>query len=144
MKTRCSNPNFAQYADYGGRGITVCDEWVSSFTAFFRDMGPRPSKKHSLERLDNNGPYSKDNCTWALRHQQGRNTRANRMLTHDGRTQCITDWAKEAGITQGMLSTRLSKGIPLHIALKKRPQRRVEHVCADCGSLHVIRHVEWL
>ena len=78
MKYRCHNKNHPAYSCYGGRGITVCDHWRDSFKAFLADMGPKPSNKHSLDRINNDGNYEPSNCRWATRCQQQRNTRMNR------------------------------------------------------------------
>jgi hypothetical protein len=75
MKARCLNPNYHHYKDYGGRGITICKRWVDSFEAFFADMGPKPSRRHSLDRKNNNGNYNKSNCRWATAKQQASNRR---------------------------------------------------------------------
>ena len=110
MCSRCTNQNVFEFKDYGGRGIVVCDRWLNSFAAFFEDMGPRPSSKHSLDRIDNNGNYEPGNCRWATRKEQSRNTRASRMLTFMGETKCLTDWAIEIGLSPATLAKRLDYG----------------------------------
>lgn len=109
MLQRCGNPKTQKYTAYGGRGITVCAEW-SSFEQFYKDMGPRPSKDHSIDRIDNNGNYCKENCRWATRKEQQNNKRSNRMLTCKGETHALTQWAAELGISLDGLRWRLKQG----------------------------------
>lgn len=94
IKRRCGNPSFKHFKHYGGRGICVCARWLASFSNFLADVGLRPSKKHSIDRIDNNGNYEPGNCRWATRHEQMSNTRRNHLVTFEGQTRTITDWAK--------------------------------------------------
>ncbi len=110
MKNRCANPRNEQFQHYGGRGIYVCAEWRESFPQFLADMGRKPTEKHSIDRIDNNGPYSKENCRWATPIEQQNNNRHNRFLTHQGRTQTTAMWARELGVNVNTLRVRLFSG----------------------------------
>jgi hypothetical protein len=131
IRQRCLNPNDPGYHRYGGRGITICDRW-SVFENFLTDMGPRPSPDHSIDRKDNDGPYSPDNCQWATIRVQTRNRRANVRVTAFGRTQVLKDWAHEVGINYQTISARLNAGWPIETALtaprKKGPRRELNLV----------------
>lgn len=90
MNSRCSNPYSDSYPNYGGRGITVCAEWEDSFQAFYSYLGPRPSPKHSLDRIDNNGPYAPGNVRWATEDEQRRNKRIKSHVGERFGNLCIT------------------------------------------------------
>jgi len=107
MKTRCYNAKAPFWRHYGGRGIIVCDRWKNSFVNFFTDMGLRPSPKHSIDRIDNNGDYSPDNCQWSTKKEQARNARSNVFITYKGKTQCFSAWSEELGIIKGTLWSRI-------------------------------------
>lgn len=109
MIDRCLDPNEAVFKHYGGRGISVCDRWLNSFENFYADMGPKGTAA-SIDRIDNDGNYEPRNCRWASRAQQARNRRNNHLITIRGRTQCVTDWAREAGVSLGTALTRLKRG----------------------------------
>ena len=120
IKNRCTNSNEKTYPDYGGRGIRVCDRWLdpeNGFVCFLVDIGHRPSKKHSIDRIDNDGHYCPENCCWATTTEQSRNRRSNVNITFDGKTQCIAAWADELGIKKVTLTQRIHKGWPVEKAL---------------------------
>lgn len=112
MQRRCYTPSASHFAEYGGRGITVCEAWRASFPAFLADVGPRPSPTHSIDRIDVNGNYEPGNVRWATREEQHRNQRSNRMLTIDGVTMCATDWAKQSPVSFVAITRRLDAGWP--------------------------------
>lgn len=108
MKARCDNPNYKQYKDYGGRGITYDPGWAE-FELFVEDMGLAPEGR-TLDRIDNNGNYCKSNCRWATRIQQGRNKSNNRHLEFNGKNMCISEWAEYLGVEPRLLRVRLNRG----------------------------------
>ena len=105
MWTRCTNPNQRTWANYGGRGIKVCDRW-KDFQLFLADMGERPDGC-TLDRLDNDGDYCPENCHWQTLARQSRNKRNTLSLTYAGRTQPLADWAEELGMLYATLYNRL-------------------------------------
>lgn len=117
-KTRCFNPRVRNYAEYGGRGISMCEEWRGSFEAFYRDMGDRPSPIHSLDRIDTNGDYEKSNCRWSTDKEQCRNTRFNRILEIDGQRMPLVEAAERYGIKRATIWRRLEAGWSVHEAVK--------------------------
>ena len=92
MLDRCYRPSDCSFQNYGGRGICVCDRWRESFENFYADMGEPPTDNHSIDRIDNDGPYCKENCRWATRTEQVNNTRVNRLITIHGETKTLAQW----------------------------------------------------
>ena len=127
-KARCYNQAQKQFRDYGGRGIAMHDSWKDDFATFLRDVGPRPSPQHTLDRTDNNGDYAPGNVRWATKAEQARNTRQTQRLTLQGRTMCLEDWSKETGIPPQTLSQRLKLGWPAHRILTPAPAPHVRAV----------------
>lgn len=109
MLQRCRNPKNPAYSKYGGRGITVCDQWLS-FERFLSDMGVRPDGK-SLDRINNNEGYSPSNCRWASRKTQNSNKTTTVLLTIDGVTQCARDWSRSIGVNQSLITNRVKAGM---------------------------------
>jgi len=93
MRERCHCKTNVNYKNYGARGIGICDEW-NEFSRFLSDMGARPSSDHSIDRIDNNKGYCKENCRWATRTQQGNNRRTCYYISAYGVTLSITEWSR--------------------------------------------------
>lgn len=108
MIQRCNNTNHQHYKNYGGRGIAVCKRW-KKFDNFLEDMG-EVSAGLQIDRTDNNGNYCKSNCRWVTQKQNSRNRRSNRLIKHNGKTQCLTVWAEEFNISVCLLFDRLRNG----------------------------------
>lgn len=124
MRDRCTNPNAASYENYGGRGITVCEEWMSSFDAFMRDMGPKPTIKHSIDRIDNDGGYNKDNCVWSNRKVQASNRRPIKPVTVLGVLYPSLKAACAAfGTSPTSVWDRQKRGVPFEIAVTHKFSR---------------------
>lgn len=115
MLQRCENPKHTGFSYYGGRGIQVCDRW-HDFNNFLADMG-EPPPRYTLDRIDVNGNYEPSNCKWASRREQSNNRRNNTLITFDGETHTIANWARLKNLTKGALITRISNKWPLEKAL---------------------------
>ena len=109
MVARCNNPKRKDYSRYGGRGIKVCERWLK-LESFIDDMGVRPPNK-SLDRIDNNKGYCKDNCRWATKYEQVRNRHNNIFVDFKGKKLLLPELAKKTGISKSTLYYRYSKGI---------------------------------
>ncbi len=123
ISQRCYNEKDEHYPDYGGRGISVCLRWRDSFENFLADMGERPSIKHTIDRINNNGNYEPGNCRWATKKEQGRNRRNNTILTMNGVSKCLADWADDFHIEGRVITYRMKRGWPIEKAIKT-PSRK--------------------
>jgi hypothetical protein len=123
MKQRCSDPNCASYEYYGAKGVKVCTRWMH-FSNFIADMGPKPAREYSIDRLDASKDYEPGNCRWATLTQQQRNKDTTVLLTFQGETLPVAAWADRSGIPYQLLWERIKNGWPLEIAMsaKKYPR----------------------
>lgn len=110
MKQRCSNPACSDYKYYGGRGITVCERWKESFAEFVADMG-EPQEGMTLDRIDNNGPYSPENCRWATRKQQTDNSTRVKIIEAHGRRLNYSEWGRLLGVSSTAITQRIHRGM---------------------------------
>ena len=120
MKGRCNNPNKSDYKYYGKRGISVCPEWEKSFEKFLEDMGPRPEGT-TLDRIDHNGNYEKNNCRWADWETQCNNKTTSVYLTINGITKTLTEWSQERSINRSTISYRIKNDYTIEEALEFDP-----------------------
>ena len=109
---RCTVPNTKGFENYGGRGITICDEWRHDFMAFYRHVGKHPSPKHSIDRIDNDGNYEPGNVRWATSQTQRNNNRRIHNITLHGHTMNIDQWAKFVNIKYSAIWSRIKRGWP--------------------------------
>ena len=106
-KARCHNKSDPSYGDYGARGIYMCGSWRDSFEKFYADMGDPPTDSYTLDRIDNSGPYSPENCHWATLIEQANNKRNNRNLFFNGEFKTLAEWARELNMAEGTISSRI-------------------------------------
>lgn len=112
MKGRCNNPTYKAYSRYGGRGIKVCEQWINSFETFIADVGLRPSPKHSLNRIDNDGNYEPANVSWAMDDfEQMNNTRRNKTVIIDGEVLTYSQASRKYGIHRHTIRDRANRGL---------------------------------
>jgi hypothetical protein len=135
MQDRCYNKKTKQYHNYGGRGIEVCKEWIGNFEQFYKDMGKSPENT-SLDRIDNNGNYSKENCRWATIKEQANNRATNTKITINGETKNIKEWAQIIGVSCTCLAYRVKTGrtedelllkkvVPKYAKIKHKKNNRI-------------------
>ncbi len=126
MVQRTSNPNNRQYPDYGARGIHIIDKW-KLFSGFIEDMGTRPTPLHSIDRINNNLSYSKENCEWSLRVAQNRNKRNNHLLTLNNMSLCVSEWAEKLGCSPSFIANRIKRGwSDLDVLTKPSRTKRIQ------------------
>jgi len=106
MISRCNNKSIECFPRYGGKGISVCPRW-RKFDNFYSDMGPRPTDRHTLDRIDGTGNYEPGNCRWATVHEQNVNRKSTVMIEYHGKSLCLKDWAKELNIGHKALHFRI-------------------------------------
>ena len=152
MKKRCNSPSSRGWKYYGGRGIKVCERWLFSFENFYADMGAKPSREHSLDRIDVNGDYEPSNCRWATPKEQCRNRRNNRLVTLNGITKSVAEWVELTGIANSTYWSRVEKGMsyedaftaPLHKPKRYLTARgETKEVGAWVKSLGLDRNLVW-
>ena len=124
MKDRCLNPNSKDYRHYGGRGITICDEWKEP-TAFFNwalENGYREDL--TIDRIDNDKGYCPNNCRWITNSEQQRNRGFNQNIEYKGETKCVSEWSRKTGIARQTIQNRLESGWDVYDALTKPPMNK--------------------
>jgi hypothetical protein len=117
MRTRCYDQNTSYYAEWGGRGIKVCDAWRDSFEMFFRYVGERPTSRHSLDRIDNDGNYEPGNVRWAVPKTQSRNHRSNRIVEVGGRSITLAEAVEQSPVPYNTVLYRLKRGWSVESAI---------------------------
>lgn len=140
MKQRCNNPKNTEYKNYGGRGISVCAKWQDSFHEFIKSMGRKPTKAHSIDRINVNGDYSESNTRWAIPKEQARNTRKNRLLTAYGVTACVSEWSEIMEIDSCKIFRGISKGLSDHDCIfRKMNNNHGRYIMAYGESLIILK-----
>lgn len=117
MIKRCTRPKHKHYHYYGGRGIKVCQRWRYSFPCFVDDMGLKPTPDHSLDRIDNDGDYSPENCRWATKVEQARSRRNTKRITFQGESLSMREWGRRLGFGSDTVRNRLDSGWSVERAL---------------------------
>ena len=120
MMTRCTNPNEPRWDDYGGRGIIVCERWTGpdGYANFLADMGRRPSRRHSLDRKDNDGNYEPENCRWATKKEQARNKRNSRRIEAAGAIRCLAEWEELLRLYARLIQALIRRGVTMDAVVK--------------------------
>lgn len=118
MKHRCLNENSVDYKHYGGRGIIVCPTWISSFNTFYNDMGERPSMNHSIDRINNNKGYNKNNCKWSTHKEQNRNRRDTLYILYKNDSKSLAEWCDILNLDYKKVYKKIKQGKTLEHIIK--------------------------
>lgn len=141
MIQRCTNSKNAKYALYGGRGITVAPEWMADYRAFFSHIGPRPSPRHSIDRIDTNQGYRPGNVRWATAREQAQNMRTNRILTIGGVSLCVEAWAQRTGVNGKRIHARLKAGYSPEVSISVGPLENPQLKLKDADLSEIVRRI---
>lgn len=117
MKSRCYNKKAPEYHRYGGRGITICRRWKNNYEAFLRDMGRKPGREYSIDRINNGGNYEPSNCRWATVKEQANNRRTSKFFEYIGKRKTVPQWAEELKISSSLIWRRIQLGWTIAEAL---------------------------
>jgi hypothetical protein len=135
MRQRCRNPKRSDAVNYMARGITIVPEW-DSFATFLADMG-EPPEGMSLDRVDNDGPYSPKNCQWRSRTAQNNNRRCNVRIEYQGHSQTLAVWSRALGIGRVTLLKRLQRGVPIALAFETKGYLAINRPAAGTALLQL-------
>lgn len=141
MKQRCLNPNNKQYAYYGARGITICEEWMHDYSVFRKwslENGYEDNGKLSIDRINNDGNYEPENCRWVDRITQANNQSTNVIISYNGKTQTLRQWSRETGISAHTLYYRYSSGKATEEIFKKYDVKNIGCTRTDVRADNVI------
>lgn len=143
IKRRCYNQNYARYKDYGGRGITLCDEWMDfdAFVDWANDTGYQEGL--TIERINNDGNYDPTNCTWATRKEQNRNRRTSMYINYMGETKTLVEWCEELGLKYKTIQFRLAHGWTVERAFNEPSKTEMESFADVCRKHGISRRVAY-
>jgi hypothetical protein len=127
MKDRCLNPNNRQFKDYGGRGVRMYDNWIESFTEFYKYVGPKPTSNHTIDRINNNIGYFPGNVKWSTVKEQNNNKRNNLIITFNNKSATLAQWAEFIGISKDILNQRIHRGWPIEKAFTHPVRKQMVH-----------------
>lgn len=126
MKQRCEWGKHKEYHRYGGRGISVCNEWKTFESFMVWAMSNGYEDNLTIERIDNNKGYTPENCRWATRHEQSHNTNRNVMLTYNGETKCLSEWSRQIGLSPCTVKERIDRGMSIDEVIETPKYKRLK------------------